>query len=345
MTVRKQYIDLEKTILIINVLIIHLIFIYGDSSFLRVLHRLCIPQFALLCGYNINFNINKPFFKTWLKTISFIFFIYFWSLLFTYIVFENSCDIRGTIKLMLSGYFHPKYNMPIWYAPYYISLWTIAVLLLKFVNLVSIYIGRLLVKEKYFSYELLIIFSIICASIGFSYVGNNAYFIKQALVTMPHVFIGYVLFRLDGLYDKTIKKYNFKEKILLSSFILLIVLILSYIFYDLSNNGGTVDIALFIIENISNFYITTIIGGLCLFVICKFICSIKFIEPFIQVVSYIGSKSMYICCFHQITQAIVFDYYKDLLNSYNGSSLYLVLSISLTIITTIVLSFAFEREK
>lgn len=343
---RKLYIDFEKCILIINVLVIHLIFIYGDNDTLRMLHRLCIPQFAVICAYNLNFSIDKPLFKTWLKVISHILFIYFWSVLFTYLVFENKCDVKGTLNIMLSGYFHPRFNLPVWYAPYYICLWTISILIIKFVNFVSKYIGNLLNKTNYFSYILLLIFAIVCAMVGFSNDGVNQYFIKQALITEPFVFLGYILFKLDDIFDNFIKTLKIKDKIILYSFIILILIIFSIIFHDFSIIGGTVDIAPFIIEDIMNFYITSIIGGICLFVICKLICSIKILNPILSIFSYIGQKSMYICCFHQITQYIVFEYFAVFLNTFSGSaSISLFMKVTITIITTIAMSYIFEKEK
>ena len=155
-----------------------------------------------------------------------------------------------------------------------------------------------------------------------------------------------MLYRLDGLFDNYIKNINSKEKLIIYIFLVLILIIASIIFYDLSKIGGTVDIAPFIIENIPNFYITSILGGLSLFVICKLICSIYVINLITSIISYIGQKSMYICCFHQITQYVVFEYYAPFLNNYNGNMfLSLFLKISITIITTIVMSYIFEKEK
>ena len=343
---RLRYIDFEKGICALIVVYIHITHIYMRNTELNFLHRLCIPQFALLAGYNLCHKENVNTIKTILFTLSKMIYIYFISIIVTQLIFQKNIDLDSAIIIVITGGVVPFYNIPIWYVPHYMSLFIISLLVIKMNNIISQIVEKNFNKKNYISYEFLLIISILLAYIGFVYNGENYFYIKQSLIMVPFTMIGFVINKSES----TLKKYlegidkNRKRFIYLLSIIIIIVLLVLFIFLTLSD--GNVDIWPFFFFFYLKFYITSISGGILLFVVSKILCGISILDIFTKFIGYIGKKSIYICCLSQPVQIVIINHYNDFFKKLNEESIYTILfKIIIIVIVTIIFSYLFEREQ
>ena len=341
---RIRYIDFEKGILILIVLYIHLTFQYNRVIELSMLHRLCIPQFALIAGYNIGFALNKPMSKVLLKTISKMFFIYFISLIFTQIIFTNNFNLREALTIMMTGGVIINFNIPIWYVPHYISLFIISFSLVKVASIISSVENKINSKNR-FSYIFLIIMSIALSILGFNYAGENYFFIKQSLILIPLTVLGFIIYKLDLKCRDMEENLDEVRKGVLYTVILITFIVCAIIFIITSIVDEKIDLFPFIFNSKILFYVSTITGGIALFILCKMITKVIFFDFLTNIISYIGKKSIYICCLHQPLQIVFLPFYKSLYEKFaEGSFISVLIQIIISVYVSIVVSYVFERD-
>ena len=345
MKTRLRYIDFEKGICILLVIYIHLTFAYNRIPELWFLHRLCIPQFALLAGYNMAYVEKRNTIQTILSVLGRMISIYFIALVLTQICAKKLINMEEIINTMISGGVLPYSNLPIWYVPHYMSLFPICFLVVKLNYLISTVVEKYFNKKDYFSYEFLIFASIILALIGFAYEGEIYYYVKQSLILSPFVILGFIINKID---TKVLNAYELdnKRKITINIILATIFVVSLVIFIVATLYGGQVDILPLIFGDRILFYLSTMCGGICLFIASKFLCSIMFFDALTCVMAYIGRKSLYLCCFTLPIQEIVFKRIGPYMtNIKEASAIDIFIKMLVSVVAAIAFSYVFERDK
>lgn len=345
MKTRLRYIDFEKGICVLLVIYIHLTFIYNRIPELWFLHRLCIPQFALLAGYNMAYVEKRNTLQTILSVLGRMISIYFITLVFTQLCAKKPINMDEIINTMISGQSLFYANIPVWYVPHYMSLFLICFLVIKLNYLISLLVEKYYCKKDYVSYEFLIFASIVLALLGFAYEGENYYYVKQSLILSPITMLGYIINKVDtqvlNAYELDNKRKMTINIILAFTFFVSLIVFIAATLY-----GGTVDILPLIFGDRILFYLSTMCGGISLFIASKFLCSIMFFDALTRIMSYIGRKSLYLCCFTIPIQEIVFKRLAPhMSNIKEGSASDIFIKMFVSVVASIAFSYVFERDK
>lgn len=347
MQTRQIHTDFMRGICIILVVVIHLIFAFASDISLSVMHRLCIPQYVILIGYNMNYSLDKPYAKTVLKTLSKMIYVFFVTIIITQLVFDNNkINITQAITTIYNGTASGIMNLPIWFVPFYISLFLVNYSIIKLVKVISDIIARTFSKENYYNYALLFVFGIILSIIGINYNGNNMYYIKHALICSLFVPVGFFSYKANNLIDEFYNKADKKKKLIMTILLSIVFLLSLALFIIISIFDKRIDILPLLFNTMPGFYISSILGYIVLFFISKILCQIKFISIFTNLIAYLGKRSLWICCLHQPVQVIILPLFNNLLGKLTpNSAIDIFYKVIITMISAIIFSYVFEREK
>ena len=373
---RLQHLDFMKGIAIFLVIVIHL-YVEKSNIFIQsLMHRICIPSFVFVTGYNFGFIEDRPYISTTLKKLSYIIQMLGIYIFLTYMCTPKIFTTFDVVRNVLTGdivNLGGAINVGIWYLPFYVSLFFIVFTMIKIAK--ALYDNVLLKYGKWDKITYYIILVIVSLIIGFAkdQFNTDFYYLNHAVIMQPFAIFGYLIYHLEKYINDKIhnenetreETYNIKNgKINIANIkntisnitkkslpiIKFVIFIVSTILYvSLSRAYGLIDIFGRLWTNQIELYISCAFAIISVYLFSKYICDLISSFILVKFVSYMGKRSLHICSIHTLLFTFSQEYYNNLLRVLNVSIdktiIRLILHATILTIISIVLSYIIEREK
>ena len=355
-----DYIDFYRGLAIIFVVLIHITGEKYDILSQSIFHRLAVPQFVIITGFLLNLYKDRPYFNYLTKHLKDIIYIYFVSLIISYLSFNKEFNIIILFAHIIDGTHPVDINLPLYYIPFYISLFTISWSLIKISSFFYNILSKHLKGKFYYKYIILLILSLIIALIGYNIKSTTVvlpFYYKHSMILQIFAVFGYVLYDIDKKIDYIFFKANkifLKSKNMINNKhifkILIIIFTISWFtFLIISAIEGRVDVYNLEFKNIFLFYLSSILGSVVLFMLSKIICNYIADSFLVRIINIYGKYSIYICVIHMCIVSII-DYLKfkyPLLSYIMNNNYYIGVTIQCIILCSLSSIFGsiFKRTK
>ena len=375
---RVQFIDFMKGIAIFNILLIHLYASKQDVFFQSIIHRLGIPVFVFVTGYAMGYLENRPYVSTIVKKLSYILQMLFIFLLLSCLVGGKTINTISVFTDILHGEIANTgnfVNMALWYLPFYISLFLILFTMIKLLKCFYEYVLKKYGGWNILIYFIMLIFVSLAVSriydrsknISFNSYEQNPFYIYNAVVMQFIAVVGYIVFHIENKINEIIKKClnpenddsiiikkinekNIPIQQIISVLFLILFIVSTHLFIHFSKKYGMIDVLPLFWSNNKELYISCILTCISIYCFSKIICNLFGNFILVRYISYMGKRSLLICCIHCILITIATTYYETLFPSVsNALKQYEILRTIFTAVIlsviSVILSWTIEREK
>lgn len=298
---RNKYLDIQKGLLMILVIIGHLACFEYESRTITLIYSFHMPAFLIICGILTIVSIENGYFDLINKKIKSILIPYFFLYFLSFIIlggFQFNNYIKS-FSLIFTGIGDPNYsiNLPLWFLTYYF----VASVIFNIIYLALLKSSKFLKIKNNLIFEIVFLLIIVLLSyISFYYCriikGPRLYYnIETAILSLPFVYFGHLIRIVYKNYFERINNFYKNNKILLTAIILILLVLIFIVWYKYSLINMRLDLNA---RNIRQYHLTLINGilGYLLFSVFTFIIyKIKIIN---DLIAYIGRLSIYILCFH-----------------------------------------------
>ena len=363
-----NFIDIEKALLMILVIIGHFNFFEYEARTITLIYSFHMPAFFIIAGYlshiTENDTITNILNKRFKTTIIPYYIFYFISFV---IMDANSLgNYNLSLKYMFNGIGNPDFavNLPLWF----LTLYFVATTIFEILDLTSIRISKTLsvnhsfFNKKYIKNIILLLFVSLLSFVSFIYCRilkgpRLIYNFETAMLVLVFIYIGKISrYFLNSLKNIIIINYfqNKNKKKIYYLINILLFIIIFIIWYNLSMKNLRLDLNARNIRHIHLTYINGVLGTILLMYITYLFSLMPIIK---DILAYLGRISLYILAFHipgnLITYFVLYDYMpkiiKDNLDSFNiisvlvKTSVEILFSVFMFIICSYVLKI-FRKE-